>query len=74
MLELRDNALPHVPEALRTLPLLRRIDLRGNRVAELPPWIARLPSLEKLDLRWNTVADEAEPVRALRERGCVVLT
>lgn len=74
MLELRDNALPGVPDALRALPLLRRVDLRGNRIATLPPWIARLPALEKLDLRWNAVDDGAETVLALRRRGCVVLT
>lgn len=74
LLELRDNALPRLPEALRELPLLRRVDLRGNRIEELPSWITRLPALEKLDLRWNAVDDGAEPVRALRASGCVVLT
>ncbi|MET7801990.1 hypothetical protein [Streptomyces decoyicus] len=48
--------------------------LRENRIEVLPPWIARLPALEKLDLRWNTVDDGADPVPALREGGCVVLT
>ncbi|MGF6941094.1 Leucine-rich repeat (LRR) protein [Streptomyces auratus] len=70
----RNNALPAVPEALCGLPLLRWIDLRGNRIEAVPPWMALLPSLEKLDLRWNAVEDTAEPVLALREKGCVVLT
>ncbi|CAM5555383.1 Leucine-rich repeat domain-containing protein OS=Streptomyces rimosus subsp. rimosus (strain ATCC / DSM 40260 / JCM 4667 / NRRL 2234) OX=1265868 GN=SRIM_005570 PE=4 SV=1 [Streptomyces rimosus subsp. rimosus] len=72
-LEVLENALPEIPDALRGRPLPRRLDLRGNKLHDVPHWLADLPALEKLDLRWNSVDHDAAPLRALRERGCVVL-
>lgn len=72
-LDLRDNALREMPEALATLPLLRRLDLRGNPLRRLPEALAAAPSLEKLDLRWSGVGEDEKSVRELLARGCVVL-
>jgi hypothetical protein len=42
-----------VPESLRGLRGLRRLDLRGNRLSTVPAWLGELTGLQKLDLQGN---------------------
>ena len=75
MLELRDNALEELPASLGELQGPRPLDLRADPLRALPSELAAIPALEKLDLRWTPFFPALPaPARALRARGCVVLT
>jgi Leucine-rich repeat (LRR) protein len=47
--------LTAVPEALRGLSTLRRLDLGGNSLTTLPAWLGELAGLETLSLRANRI-------------------
>lgn len=57
--------LTAVPEALRGLTLLRRLDLGDNRLTALPAWLGELTGLELLTLRANRLGVLPDSVGAL---------
>jgi Leucine-rich repeat (LRR) protein len=57
--------LTAVPEALRGLTLLRRLDLGDNRLTAVPAWLGELTGLERLTLRANRLGVLPDSVGAL---------
>ncbi|MFI0779893.1 hypothetical protein [Streptomyces sp. NPDC021212] len=65
-----------LPAGVSALSRLSRLELRENGLSDVPEPLRALPRLRHLDLRWNPLdegVDDGPAVRALVERGCVVL-
>lgn len=54
-LDLRDNELKEIPEAITRLENLKFLDLRNNELTKLPEAITKLEKLLSLDLRKNSI-------------------
>ncbi len=67
-IDLSDNALEHVPEAVANFPELRKLILRRNRIASLNKSLAmfQISSLNELDLAENGLTDLPEEICKLR--------
>jgi len=62
-----------VPDRLRRLTSVRRLDLRHNSIRELPAWIGDFPELAELELdrtQLRTLPDAIAHLRALRRLSC----
>ena len=65
-LDLSYNDLEQLPEEIRLLTNLRRLNLFGNRVSQTALInISRLPQLQELDLSYNGLKQLPEEIRLL---------
>ncbi len=82
-LDLRNNQLTTLPEAIRQLKNLQSLELQENKLVTLPPILTNLSQLRRLDIRGNNLGElppkarkkytQPEPVfnflRQLHEEG-----
>ncbi len=72
-INLRGRALTAVPDGLRRLTAVERVDLGKNPLVELPDWIGELTSLGRLALDYTALRrlpDAIVQLRALRSLSC----
>jgi len=70
VLNLSDNLLPHVPEAVLNMVRLTSLDLSHNLLQNIPPEIGKLVNLEKLNIANNALTflpEEIGKLEHLRE-------
>lgn len=71
---LAGRGLAEVPEGLRRMRHLRRLNLSNNPIEVLPDWIGELTELEFFELRSTRLRGLPDSIGALRKLGCLDLT
>ena len=61
---MRSNKLRDMPEVLRRITSLTRLDMADNEVCELPAWVGEFESLKTLDLSRNRLRTLPEHLQA----------
>ena len=75
-LSLGYNGLSQVPEWIRNLTNLTRLQLYGNYISEIPDWIGGMTQLEHIDLSQNRLSTEGSslPISLKKLRKLKTLT
>lgn len=55
LLQLRNCGLSELPEEIRELTFLNKLDVSNNTIRELPEWLGELTSLQEIDLHSNNL-------------------
>ena len=73
-LDLSDNQLTRLPEAIAQLSNLRELDLGNNQLTRLPEAIAQLSNLRVLDLSYNQLTTLPEAIAQLSHLSWLYLS
>ena len=65
-LDLSENGLTHVPDAIRErMDLLRKLQLSSNRISDIPAWLLEAPRLRELELAFNLLTNIDIPLSSM---------